>query len=232
MRGESARGYGGVGNAPTRSDAFHSGVPRWVFEQLGDLRKHRVSPRFGLSEIVDYFYTLPNGRQIRTRVHYDSARMELSTEHVDNHLMQSFVASASGEPGTRVASRGSSELSSAVYAHQLRARETASRFVDRRDDGDVWRYELSRTWSGNTRDAVEYNQHNSNPRQVECELVDTQGTYMRHLSNAQVAESMHKNMLMLLGYDDVDTAVEISHVKNERGGSTSGTKRVRNQNDS
>ena len=223
----------------TRCEAFQSGVPRWVFEQLErDLSEAPgLTADSGYTEIVDYFYTLPKGRQIRTRVHYDSACMELSTEHVDKHLIQSFVASASGEPGDACRVEVSREVPvssppQCTLVNYVRVKQRRS-FVDRRDDGDVWRYELSRTWSGTTRDAVEYNQHNSEPSyEVECELVDTKGTYMRNLSNAQVAESMHMKMLMLLGYDDVETSVEISHVKNERGGSMSGTKRVRNQNDS
>lgn len=221
----------------TRSDAFHSGIPRLVFEQLErDLSEAPgLTADSGYTEIVDYFYTLSRGHHIRTRVHYDSARMELSTEHVDKRPIQSFVASASTEPGDACRVEVSREMPvssppQCTLINYVRVKQRRS-FVDRRDDGDVWRYELSRTWSGNTRDAVEYNQHNSEPSyEVECELVDTQGSYMRRLSNAQVAESIHMKMLMLLGYDDIETTVDISHVKKERGG-TSGTKRIRNQNE-
>ena len=217
-----------------KSDTFHAGVPRWVFEHLerdlSEAPELHADP--GYTEIVDYFYTLPKGRQMRTRVHYDSARMELYTEHVDKHLIQSFVASASNEPGDTCRVEVSREVPvscppQSTLINYVRVKQRRC-FIDRRDDGDVWRFELSRTWSGSTRDAVEYNQHNSEPSyEVECELVDTRGEYMKMLNNTQVAESLRLKMLMLLGYDDPETSLEISHVKNDR---TGGVKRGRNQN--
>lgn len=216
-----------------RSDTFHSGVPRSVFEQLE--RDLVDSP--GLSaepcytEIVDYFYTLPGGRNVRTRVYYDSTLMHMDTQHVEKRSIQSFVASVSNDPGdtcrlevsceTPVESPPQSTLINYVRVKQRRA------FVDRREYGDVWRYELSRTWSATTRDAVEYNQHNCEPSyEVECELADTSGTYMRERDDDHISESLHMKMLMLLGYDDVETSLEISNVRNAECG---GVKRARHQ---
>jgi hypothetical protein len=204
-----------------RSDTFHSGVPRTVFEQLErdlvDSPDLVAEPHY--TELVDYFYTLPRGRNVRTRVQYDSARMHVDTAHVEKCSIQSFVASVSNEPGdtcrvevsseTPVESPPQSTLINYVRVKQRRA------FVDRRVHGDVWRYELSRTWSATTRDAVEYNQHNSEPcYEIECELVDASGTYMRERDDDHVSESLHMKILMLLGYDDMETPLEISSVKN------------------
>lgn len=203
-----------------RSDIFHSGVPRTVFEQmerdLVDSPDLIAEPNY--TEIVDYFYTLPRGRNVRTRVHYDSTRMHVDTKHVEKRSIQSFVASVSNESGdacrievsseTPVESPPQSTLINYVRVKQRRV------FVDRREYGDVWQYELSRTWSATTRDAVEYNQHNCEPcYEIECELVDTSGRYMRERDDDYVSESLHMKMLMLLGYDDVETPLEISTVK-------------------
>lgn len=216
------------------SDTFQVGIPRWVFEQLErDLSEApELDADSGYTEIVDYFYTLPKGRRVRTRVHYDSARMELFTEHIEKNLIQSFVVSASSEPGDTCRVEVSREVPvdsppQSILINYVRVKQRRC-FKDRRDNGDVWSFELNRTWSGSTRDAVEYNQHNCEPSyEVECELVDTTGNYMRNLSNAQVAESLRIKMLMLLGYDDLDTPLEISNVKNNQ---TGGLKRGRDQN--
>lgn len=204
-----------------RSDAFHSGVPRLVFEQMErDLVESPdlvAEPNY--TELVDYFYTLPRGRNVRTRVQYDSARMHVDTKHVEKRSIQSFVTSVSNEPGdacrievsseTPVESPPQSTLINYVRVKQRRV------FMDRREHGDVWQYELSRTWSATTRDAVEYNQHNCEPcYEIECELVDTSGTYMRERCDDHISESLHMKVLMLLGYDDAETPLEMSNVKN------------------
>ena len=214
------------------SDTFRAGIPRVMFEQLeSDLAEaHGLSAETGYTELVDYFYTLSRGQQIRTRVHYDSSRMEIRTEHVEKRLLHSLVASVSDDPGdacrlevsteTAVESPPQSTLINYVRVKQRRT------FIDRRQGGDVWRYELSRTWSGTTRDAVEYSQHNAEPTyEVECELVDENGAYMEERSDREVADSLHMKVLMLLGYDDVDTVVDVSHIKGCCAGG--GAKRVR-----
>ena len=215
-----------------RSDTFHSGVPRSVFEQLE--RDLIESPELvaepNYTELVDYFYTLPRGKNVRTRVQYDSTRMHVGTQHVEKRSIHSFVVSVSNEPGDTCRVEVSSELPvesppQSTLINYVRVKQRRA-FVDRRECGDVWRYELSRTWSATTRDAVEYNQHNCEPSyEIECELVDTSGTYVRERDDEHISESLHMKMLMLLGYDDVDTPLEISNVKNcECGG---GGKRAR-----
>ena len=72
---------------------------------------------------------------------------------------------------------------------------------------------MCRTWYGNTRDAVEYNQHNCEPvYEIECELVDSEGKYQDNHTDEHIAESIKMKVLMLLGYD-VDTYLELSHEK-------------------
>ena len=208
-----------------RSDAFRAGVPRYVFEQLE--RDLVQSPDLvadpGYAEVVDYFYTLPEGTNVRTRVHYDSVAMRLATEHVSKQVLHSLVAAVSSDPGDTCRVEVSRELvveapPPSTLINYVRVKQRRS-FVDRRDEeGDVWRYELSRTWSGITRDAVEYNQHNSEPTyEVECELVDAAGAYLRARTDARVAASLHLKLLMLLGHDDPSTPLEVvcAHQKND-----------------
>ena len=221
----------------TRTDSFQAGVPRYVFQQLERdfIQTPELIADSGYTEVVDYFYTLSNGINVRTRVHYDSTRMQLSTEHVSKHVLHSFVAAVSGDPGDTCRVEVSQESvvdrppqSTLINYVRIKQRRV---FVDHRGDGgDAWRYELSRTWSGITRDAVEYNQRHSEPTyEVECELVDTKGAYMGERTDAQVSKSLHLKMLMLLGHDDVGTPLEISHVKNNNGARRGGEggKRVR-----
>lgn len=216
------------------NDSFSPGVPRTVFEQLErdlvDTSDLCADP--GYTEIVDYFYTLPRGRKVRTRVHFDSSTMEMRTEHVEKRMVTSFIASVSSDAGDTCRVEVSNELPVEcppqwAFINYVRVKQRRS-FIDRRDGGDVWRYELSRVWSGTTRDSVEHSQHNSEPLyEVECELVDSLGAYMDQRNDLEVSKSLHLKMLMLLGYDDADTHIEISNARNNDG---VGLKRQRNQN--
>tara|TARA_B110001450_G_scaffold18786_1_gene17229 strand:+ start:5482 stop:6102 length:621 start_codon:yes stop_codon:yes gene_type:complete len=205
-----------------------------VFEQLE--RDFVESPDLvaepGYVEIVDYFYTFQRGRNVRTRVQYDSERMQMQTDHIEKYSIQSFLASASNDPGDTCRVEVSSETPvdsppKSTLINYVRVKQRRS-FVDRRDYGDVWRYELSRTWSATTRDAVEYNQHNCEPSyEVECELVDTGGKYMMERDDNNISESLYMKILMLLGYDgEDDTSLEIHNVKKCASG-VGGVKRTR-----
>ena len=76
------------------------------------------------------------------------------------------------------------------------------RFVDVRDGQEVWSYELSKTWAGSTRTAVERMQHLTEPQyEVECELVDVGGAYMGARTTDIVAESIRWKATNLLGHE-------------------------------
>jgi hypothetical protein len=200
-------------------NAFHSGVPMSVFEQLEqDLTGSALANETTYNEIVDYFYTIAKGRQVRTRVHFDSSKMKLNTEHVAKESIGSFVVSVSGNPGDACRVEISSEtqvscvpMSTLVHGVRVKQRRV---FTDvRKDLGEVWKYELCRTWYGNTRETVEYNQHHCEPvYEVECELVDADGKYQNRHTDEYIAESIKMKILVLLGYD-VDTHLELSNEK-------------------
>jgi len=209
------------------TDSFHTGVPMSVFEQLEqDLTESGLTGDTTFNEIVDYFYTISKGRQVRTRVYFDSCTMELCTEHIEKESLCSFVVSVSGNPGDACRIEISTEtpvdcvpVSTLIQGVRVKQRRV---FTDaRKDSGVVWKYEMCRTWHGNTREAVEYNQHNCEPvYEIECELVDSEEKYQNSHTDDHIAESIKMKMLMLLGYD-VDTHVELSHEKRSKRRKTS-----------
>jgi len=66
----------------------------------------------------------------------------------------------------------------------------------------VWSYELSRTWAANNRDAVEHRRLTCDPTyEVELELVDAGGEYLRERTDEEVAESIVLKAKALLAED-------------------------------
>ena len=60
--------------------------------------------------------------------------------------------------------------------------------------------ELSKTWSANSRSAVEHAQHMVAPvYEVECELVDENGSYMAANTDVKIARSILMKSQLLLG---------------------------------
>ena len=190
-----------------RADAvFSAGITRDIFEQLErDLAEaHELVGDASFVEIVDYFYTLPGGRNVRTRVAFDTTTMATTATHVSKETLHSAVVTRGDDWGDAcrvevavehpVPTPPQSTLVNYVRVKQRRC------FVDRRGGHEVWRYELSKTWSGPTRDAVEHSQHHCEPcYEVECELVDAGGAYLAERDDDLVARSLRMKMQMLLG---------------------------------
>lgn len=191
------------------TEHFCPGVTKEVFVQLE--RDMLADPRLSThdkawTEIMDYHYLGSDGVPVRTRVIVDSEQMSMSKEHATKRLLCKNMVQRSD---------GCDDVARLTLAHEcpvvdppgscvpthirLKQRRT---FSDVRDDGVVWRYELSRTWSANTRSAVEHKQHVSEPiYEVECELVDEHGIYLATRSDVEVAQSLMLKLSSLLGRD-------------------------------
>jgi hypothetical protein len=193
-----------------RDGRFHPGVTRIMFEQLerdmidsGTLQAER-----GWTEVVDYFYTVKRGRQVRTRVLFDSDQMELSREHLTKEARTDVVFRGGPSPtdACRIAfARETPVTDPPVLCMPTFVRiKQRRRFLDLRDGKVVWSYEFSKTWSGASRSAVEHMQHNSEPTyEIECELVDSEMNYRGPRSDRDVAASLCLKAQLLLGSEGV-----------------------------
>ena len=188
---------------------FCAGVPKDVFDQLEqDLQDaHELTAEDGWSEVVDYFYPTARGERVRTRVTFDTQRMEVGTEHVVKQGLGNVVLQGEeAEDACRVAWATETPLSepppgTCVPTH-VRIKQRRC-FRDVRDAKVVWSYELSKTWSAGGRSAVEHLQRVSPPvYEVECELVDEGDAYLASRPDAAVAASVLLKARLLLGNDE------------------------------
>lgn len=203
-------------------ERFSSGVSREIFEQLErDMSDELLSDKLW-TEIVDYYYLDASGATLRTRVTFDNRQMRLNTEHIRKEVLTSVLVCRDDDPGDACRISCSiehpiDEPPVSVMINYVRVKQR-KRFVDMRNGGEVWVFELSKTWSAGSRDAVEYQQHNTEPNyEVECELVDSNNEYLCDRTDVEVTESILMKIKMLLG-EDVDGRISIvgSDVRGKR----------------
>ena len=199
------------------SGKFITGVPRCVFEQLEqDLKESpTLTADEKWSEIIDYHFTTPDKRNVRTRVSFQADNMTMQKTHITkekhSHVMVKRLEDDSGErckislahevpvdsvPGTCI-------------PNYVRVKQRKC-FRDIRENRTTWSYELSRCWSASNRSAVEHMQHLSEPvYEVECELVNEERAYSDSRSIDTIVESLLTKSHILLG-EDQRQKVEIS----------------------
>lgn len=186
--------------------SFVAGMHPDEFEQLH--QEMEAEPSLQAEEadwrqVVDYHYVASNGQRVRTRVECDLQGLTMKTEHITKTLLcDEIVATEDAKSACRIACARETPLSSppqACFPTHVRVK-SRRRFFDKREGGVVWSYELSRTWSGPSRVVVEEKQKADPPVcEVECELVDAQGTYLSANDDAHVAESLSLKASALLG---------------------------------
>jgi hypothetical protein len=204
---------------------FSAGVPRESFEHLEAdlLDAPGLQVDEGWTELVDYYYTTARGERARTRVTFDSERMELSTEHVSKRARQSVVVRRDGDDAyeaCRVACASETPLATpptvCVPSH-VRIQQRR-RFRDVRDGKVVWSCEISKTWSASSRSAVEHLQHVAPPvYEVECELVDEGGAYRAAHDPQYVAASLLMKTRGLMGSPTAELSVVADATAASRG---------------
>ena len=221
-----------VGNPPStvelemrlgrfREGRFVPGVTRRVFEQLErEMEDSPLDADENSMEIVDYFYPHVRGSggvgdQVRTRVSYDVEKMQMNKEHIVKRGGESLVLSSSSndmeqeEAGCddmvcRVAVADEVRLPTppaTVVTTHVRIKQRRC-FRDMREGGVVWIYELSKTWAGTSRSAVEHLQQHTEPTyEVEVELVDSKHSYVAQHDDAYIADSLLCKANALLGVE-------------------------------
>jgi hypothetical protein len=161
--------------------------------------------------VVDYFYCTRGSEQARTRVEFDVETLQLRTEHVVKERRQSAVLCRAEDAEEdddaemcRVAcalERPLPDPPTSCVPTRVRLKQRRC-FRDVRSDNVVWSYELSKTWSANSKKVVEYLQSTTDPAyEVECELVDADRTYRAANSDAHIAASLLLKARLLLGDD-------------------------------
>ena len=197
---------------------FVAGVPREVFEQLcADMQEApELEADDKWSEIVDYHYAGARGKRVRSRVAFDSQAMTLQTTHtvkegVGDVVLRRAGAAADDHEACRIAwaletpVEGSPDACVPTYV-RIKQRKC---FRDRRGGAVVWSYEMSKTWAASSRSVVEHLQHVSAPTyEVECELVDEDGSYMATRRDEDVAASLMLKARVLMG-EEGDADVEV-----------------------
>ena len=190
------------------AQGFVPGVSRETFEELErDFEDCGLKADEKYVEIVDYHYTTKDGK-VRTRVEYDSKDMVLLTHHVKKHSRDFVTLVCRNEDvGCRIAlstEEPVKQAPSVCIPSHVRVKQRRC-FEDVRDGKTVWRYELSKTWSGSTRGAVEHNQHNVPPVfEVEVELVDEDNVYTSTRTDSDITDSILMKAQLLLGNDHLE----------------------------
>ena len=185
---------------------FHAGVPKDTYDQIESEMLETASLRADgtYKEMVDYHYADPSGRRIRTRVVFDTDEIDIKKEHVCKQVVMSAIAVC--ETDTKECARISLCVENLVtnppdscLPNHVR---TKQRRCFRRCENEhvTWSYELSRTWSGNSRTSVEHKQNMCEPcYEVECELQDDSGHYLDSHSDMYMAHSLLIKVQALLG---------------------------------
>lgn len=202
---------------------FIAGVERDDFDELlKDFVSCGLTDNGGWTEIVDYFYVTQDRTQARTRVRFDSQKMCVDTEHVHKHAVHSELLKQS-EDGrcVRVSLCDETPIHTppdVCVPTRVRIQQRRT-FDDVRGTSVVWRYEISRTWSAASRSAVEHQQHMNPPTyEVECELVDEDGSYLSSHDDVAIAKSLLLKTRLLLGEADASALAlhQPEHVQKKR----------------
>lgn len=189
---------------------FVPGVERTDFEQLSvDLQNApTLEDGDAWTEVMDYHYTTRDAKT-RTRVTFDSQLMKVDTCHVNKVGVQENVFQHVGDENTAFRVAFSTETPvldppSVCIPTYVRIKQRRT-FRDVRGGKVVWLYELSKTWSASSRSGVEHAQHMVPPvYEVECELVDEGGDYMKTHCDENIARSIFLKSQLLLGEDGED----------------------------
>ena len=199
-----------IGNVVNNS--FVPGVTQYLFDELEkDMNEcGTLFPEQDFKELVDYYYVNDKGTPIRTRVEYDTQNMKLLTSHivktckavVDVDIAESTEA-AEPKSACRIALATEEEIESPQVSLLTHVRIKQRKCYTSKCNGFViWKYELSKTWSASTRDAVEHMQRTMEPRyEVECELIDEKQEYISTHNIDYICDSLIMKIQSLMGWD-------------------------------
>ena len=216
-----------LGTAQARR--FEPGVPSALMHEVVSLLDTNTTEVSSTPwrQVHDYYYAC-NGRQIRTRVHFNSDDLSVVTKHVEKRkvMQRTFRASHAVDgayrPDLRVALSeervvDAADVPNCVQPSHVRLRQRKSYLVGRCvNDRHVpdWRFDFTMSWDADTRDAAELLQKTQSPVfEVECELINPQYTVAR--SDEHIATSL------LLKVKDLIADTSIAWTPEEKQGPVS-----------
>lgn len=148
-------------------------------------------------EETDVFFEA-NGKELRTRVTYDSNHMCVHSETTEKKRIRSetYVASPKGMD-VRLSLKTENivlDAPNCVNASLVRIKQRR-RF---KTQNNVWAFDFSMTWSGRTKDEAERAQMENEPvLEVECEFLNDM-SYLQQHSDTHIAASILLKMMDLL----------------------------------
>ena len=187
---------------------FVSGVKREQMEtiieellQFAAKSRHASAVDTAWVEHQDFFFA-HGDKQMRTRVRYDSANMQMSSETIEKRPVSAVTChSARGAQShshaIRVAlkvEKPATKVAPIVNPTFVRIKQTRRFLVG----AGAWAYDFSLTWSGATKTEAEESQRHCDPAfEIECELVKAE-QYLRDHDDERVARSILLKMIDLL----------------------------------
>lgn len=222
------RGLGGPAELEVRAGrrndagAFVPGLPPEEFEQLfQEMCDSSMQDSGRWAEHVDYFYRVDGVGPVRTRVHYDSSAMAMRVEHMTKTKLHTVTLSSIHGHALRVSLSTEEPVApeavpTTCRPYLVRVQQRRS-FTDVREGGCVWRYDLSKVWTGDSRMDVERKQHLETPvYETECELggveeeAEAVRAYMAAHDDAHVGHSLLLKGKALLGVEATDEFVVVA----------------------
>ena len=186
-------------------ERFVSGINRNMFQEIHDdlMGTENIIKSECWKETMDVFFD-HNGKEMRTRVSYPSEKMFIEKETIIKKKISSILVNCDSEEIDFRISVSSEELvknedlPSIVEPKYVRLKHSKSFFL-LKNNVNVWRIDISKCWSSNSRTSVEEKQHTETPiYEVECELVDTH-TYLKMHDNRHILNSIIMKGLGIAG---------------------------------
>ena len=203
-------------------EEFCPGIQKEIFDQLESdlIDSPQLTPDKVWREFVDYYYTDANGETNRTRVSFDPESMEVGKEHIRKVPFEKLIVrnAENAEEVCRISMAREIPVTTPpnvcvptyVRIQQRRA------FHDVRENNEVWSYELSKTWSGNSKKVVEKKQQVCEPvYEMECEFRDNNLSYTNTRTVEEMAESMLLKIKLLIG-ENLDADLVVLDEKEKR----------------
>lgn len=184
---------------------FVSGVNHDMFEEIHDdlMGTTGIVKSEYWKETMDVFFD-HHGKEMRTRVSYPSEKMFIEKETIIKKKLSSILANCDCEELDFRISVSSEEsvknedLPPIVEPKYVRLKHSKSFFLLKNNE-NVWRIDISKCWSSNSRTSVEEKQHTETPKyEIECELVDTH-TYLKTHDNCHILSSIIMKGLGIAG---------------------------------
>jgi len=185
-------------------DKFHPGVKRAFMDNIiEDMQKSAfVQGDDEWKEETDVYFE-HEGRQIRTRVKYDSNTMNVIPETTEKKMVARSIdlvhkiEEKIGGVDVRISLKTEKEVTNpplSVQPYLVRIKQRR-RF---KTENDIWAFDFSMTWSGESKSKAEYSQmHDDAVLEIECELLDTD-TYLKQKSNEYISTSLLLKMIDFL----------------------------------